>query len=109
MLNAGQIVGIPTGWLAGAIISGAYLGDKISPLSDTTNLSASVAGVDLYKHVKYNLITTIPATIICLIIYTLAGFLIPTSSNVDVSVQLAALHETFNISGWLLLIAVVTI
>ena len=109
MLNAGQIVEIPTGWLAGAIISGAYLGDKISPLSDTTNLSASVAGVDLYKHVRYNLITTIPATIICLIIYTLAGFLIPTSSNVDVSVQLAALHETFNISGWLLLIPVVTI
>ncbi|NMB36740.1 MAG: sodium:proton antiporter [Bacteroidales bacterium] len=109
MLNAGQIVGIPTGWLAGAIISGAYLGDKISPLSDTTNLSASVAGVDLYKHVKYNLITTIPAAIICLIIYTLAGFFIPTTSTVDVGAQLAALQETFNISGWLLLIPVVTI
>jgi NhaC family Na+:H+ antiporter len=49
MLHAGQIVGIPTGWLAGAIISGAYLGDKISPLSDTTNLAASVAGVDLHE------------------------------------------------------------
>lgn len=109
MLNAGQIIGIPTGWLAGAIISGAYLGDKISPLSDTTNLSASVAGVDLYKHVKYNLITTIPAAIICLIIYTLAGFFLPTSSNIDVGAQLAALQETFNISGWLLLIPVVTI
>ncbi len=109
MLNAGQIVGIPTGWLAGAIISGAYLGDKISPLSDTTNLSASVAGVDLYKHVRYNLITTIPAAIICLIIYTLAGFFIPTTSNVDVGTQLAALKGTFNISGWLLLIPVVTI
>ena len=109
MLHAGQIVGIPTGWLSGAIISGAYLGDKISPLSDTTNLSASVAGVDLYKHVKYNLVTSIPATIICIIIYTLAGFFIPTSSNLDVGAQLAVLHETFNISGWLLLIPVLTI
>ena len=57
MISAGSILGLHTGWLAGAIISGAYFGDKISPLSDTTNLAASISGVKLYDHVKYMLIT----------------------------------------------------
>ncbi len=109
MLSAGEIIGLPTGWLAGSIISGAYLGDKVSPLSDTTNLSASVAGVDLYKHVKYMIITTIPALIICLIIYGIAGYSLPSSSAIEVNEQIAALHQTFKISGWLLLIPCFTI
>lgn len=109
MLSAGQIIGLPIGWLAGAIISGAYLGDKISPLSDTTNLSASIAGVPLYVHVKYMLITTIPALIICLIVYGIAGLMIPVSSNVVIDSQITALEGTFNISLWLLLIPCATI
>ena len=52
MFGAGTFIGLPVGWMAGAIISGAYLGDKVSPLSDTTNLSASIAGVNLYTHVR---------------------------------------------------------
>lgn len=109
MLSAGEILGIPVGWLAGSVISGAYFGDKISPLSDTTNLSASVAGVDLYKHVKYMLITTIPAFIVSLLVFTVVGFILPTSSNLDISGSLIAIKESFNISGWLLLIPCFTI
>lgn len=109
MFSAGQIIGIPVGWLSGAIISGAYLGDKVSPLSDTTNLSASMAGTDLYRHVRYNLGTTVPAMLICIIVYTVVGFNIPTHSQVDVTSQLNALNGTFNISPWLLLIPCATI
>ena len=109
MLSAGTIIGLPVGWLAGAIISGAYLGDKVSPLSDTTNLSASVAGVNLYKHVKYMTITTIPALAICVIVYTIIGFVIPVSSSVEIGTQMTALKGTFNISIWLLLIPCATI
>ena len=68
LFGAGSFIGIPAGWLAGAIISGAYLGDKVSPLSDTTNLSASIAGVNLYTHVRYTLLTTLPALVIFLLV-----------------------------------------
>ena len=109
MLSAGRMIGLPPEWLAGAIISGAYLGDKVSPLSDTTNLSSSIAGVDLYKHIRYMVITTIPALVICLILYGVAGFMIPVSENVDIENQMGAICNTFNISGWLFLIPCATI
>jgi len=73
MLSAGQILGFSAPWLAGAIISGAYFGDKLSPLSDTTNLAAAVVGIDLYTHIRYMMITVIPAFIITFIIFTIAG------------------------------------
>jgi NhaC family Na+:H+ antiporter len=109
MLSAGQILGFSAPWLAGAIISGAYFGDKISPLSDTTNLSASVAGVDLYKHVKYMLITTIPGFILTVIFFTVAGFVIPAGNSLDIENQLNNISTTFNISPFLLLVPVLTI
>ena len=109
MLSAGQILGFSAPWLAGAIISGAYFGDKISPLSDTTNLSASVAGVDLYKHVKYMLITTIPGFILTVIFFTIAGFVIPAGNSLDIENQLNNISTTFNISPFLLLVPVLTI
>ena len=109
MLSAGEIMGFNSGWLAGAIISGAYFGDKISPLSDTTNLASSIAGVDLYKHIKYMLITNIPTIIICAIIFTVAGFLIPSTANLDVAAESAQIASTFNISLWLLIIPAATI
>lgn len=109
LFGAGSFIGIPAGWLAGAIISGAYLGDKVSPLSDTTNLSASIAGVNLYTHVRYTLLTTLPALVICLLVYGIAGFVLPVSSGVEIDQQLAALQETFNISPWFLLVPVLTI
>ncbi len=109
MLSAGQIMGFDSAWLAGAIISGAYFGDKLSPLSDTTYLSSGIAGVDLYKHVKYLLTTNIPLFIICAVIYTVAGFMIPSNANLDVAAESAQIASTFNISLWLLLIPAATI
>ncbi len=109
MLSAGEIMGFNSGWLAGAIISGAYFGDKISPLSDTTNLAASISGVDLYKHIKYMCITNIPLCFICAIIFAVAGFMIPSTANLDVAQECTKIASTFNISLWLLLIPVVTI
>lgn len=109
MLSAGEILGFNVGWLAGAIISGAYLGDKISPLSDTTNLSASISGVDLYKHIKYMLVTNIPTFIITAIIFAVAGFFVPVNSQLDVDEQCMQIAQTFNISLWLLLIPAFTI
>ena len=109
MLSAGEIMGFDSAWLAGAIISGAYFGDKLSPLSDTTYLSSSIAGVDLYKHVKYLLTTNIPLFVICAVIYTVAGFMIPSNANLDVAAESAQIASTFNVSLWLLLIPAATI
>ncbi len=109
MLSAGQILGFSAPWLAGAIISGAYFGDKLSPLSDTTNLAAAVAGVDLYTHVRYMLITIVPAFILTFIIFAVAGFIIPVSSSVNIDSQLTAISTTFKISPFLFLIPVFTI
>ncbi|MEN6618367.1 MAG: Na+/H+ antiporter NhaC [Rikenellaceae bacterium] len=109
MLSAGQILGFSAPWLAGAIISGAYFGDKISPLSDTTNLAAGVVGVDLYTHIRYMLITIVPAFVITLIIFTIAGFVIPVTSSLNIEGQLTSISNTFNISPLLFLIPVFTI
>lgn len=109
MVSTGHILGFSEGWLAGAVISGAYLGDKISPLSDTTNLSASVARVNLYKHIRYLIITNIPTVLISAAIFLIAGFMIPSASNIDVAQQCRDIKETFNISLWLMLIPGFTI
>jgi NhaC family Na+:H+ antiporter len=73
LLGIGMVLGVSTPLTAGAIISGAYFGDKISPLSDTTNLAAAMAGTDLITHIKYMLWTTVPSFIIALVIYFLIG------------------------------------
>jgi len=97
LLGAGQIIGLPVPWLAGAIISGAYFGDKISPLSDTTNLASTFCGVPLFTHVRYMLVNTLPVFIICLIIYTIAGFSIPRKMRLIFSRNLTHLrtHSIF--------------
>ncbi len=84
LLGAGQIIGLPTPWLAGAIISGAYFGDKMSPLSDTTNLASSFCGVPLFTHIRYMLVNTGPVFVICLIIYVVAAIWIPVDNAVVV-------------------------
>ncbi|MDO4736544.1 MAG: Na+/H+ antiporter NhaC family protein [Bacteroidia bacterium] len=109
MLSAGHIMGFDSGWLAGAILSGAYFGDKVSPLSDTTNLSASIARVNLYEHVKYVLITNVPTFVLTAIFFGVAGILIPNNDNLDVAAQCESLASNFNISLWLFLIPGVTI
>jgi NhaC family Na+:H+ antiporter len=73
LIGIGTALGISTGWVAGAIISGAYFGDKLSPLSDTTNIAPAVAGTDLFTHIRYMLYTTLPSISIALIVFLVAG------------------------------------
>ncbi|MGA0384186.1 MAG: Na+/H+ antiporter NhaC family protein, partial [Flavobacteriaceae bacterium] len=69
LIGVGNAMGIPMGMTAGAILSGAYFGDKMSPLSDTTNLAAAMAGTDLFTHIRYMLYTTVPTLVITLIVF----------------------------------------
>ncbi len=74
LAGIGTALGLHPGWVAGAIISGAYFGDKLSPMSDTTNLAPAVSGTDLFTHVRYMLYTTIPSLAIALAVFLVAGF-----------------------------------
>lgn len=100
--------GFGDGWIAGAIISGAYFGDKISPLSDTTVLASGAVGVPIFKHIRYMLITTIPSLIIALIIFTFAGFMQQSNSSAEIEQFTSALAGRFHISAWLLMVPVLT-
>ena len=108
LLGIGRAEGFSDGWIAGAIISGAYFGDKISPLSDTTVLASSVSGTKLFDHIKYMLNTTVPAIAITLIIFFIAGFFMGESSAQDFTGYLSALDETFNISIFTMIVPVIT-
>ena len=108
-IGIGTAMGYSPGWVAGAIISGAYFGDKISPLSDTTVVASSSVGVELFTHIRYMLITTVPSLIIALGVFTVAG-VCSSHSVVDADPELhRTLLETFNISPWLLVIPVITL
>ena len=108
LLGIGTTIGINEGVVAGAVISGAYFGDKISPLSDTTNLAPAMAGTDLFTHIKYMMITTIPSLIITLIIFLIIGFNLELSqTQTNVSEVLLAIESKFNISGYLFIVPVV--
>jgi NhaC family Na+:H+ antiporter len=105
LLGIGAALGIQEGLVAGAIISGAYFGDKMSPLSDTTNLAPAVAGTDVFTHVRYMTITTVPSMIITLLIFLVIGFSYDYQSNAaDISSVLLAIEGKFNISLWLFLV-----
>lgn len=108
LLGIGQAQGFEDSWIAGAIISGAYFGDKISPLSDTTILASSVTDTPLFKHIRYMLITTVPSILITLIIFTVAGFTHEATATDQIAMYSASLKETFNISLWLLIVPVAT-
>ena len=111
MLGIGNALGINEGLTCGAIISGSYFGDKMSPLSDTTNLAPAMAGTDLISHIKYMMWTTIPSIIITLIVFFIIGL------NLDAQVgQLTqieslqnALSTSFNISSWTLIVPIIVI
>lgn len=107
-MGIGYSIGFPAYWTAGAIISGAYFGDKLSPLSDTTVLASSTSGVALFPHIRYMLYTTIPSIVIALLVYLFVGFYIYDGMEVQSSELSSVLSSTFNISPWLLLVPLVT-
>ena len=104
LVGIGSALGIPTGMIAGAVISGAYFGDKMSPLSDTTNLAPAMAGTDLFTHIKYMSITTVPTIIVTLIVFAILSGTIDTTGTADISDLLATIDTTFHISPWLFLV-----
>tara|TARA_B110000238_G_scaffold42560_1_gene45593 strand:+ start:3391 stop:4875 length:1485 start_codon:yes stop_codon:yes gene_type:complete len=109
LIGIGEALGISLGMTAGAVLSGAYFGDKMSPMSDTTNLAPAMAGTDLFTHIKYMALTTVPTVMITLIIFIIIGFTIDTSGVADVDVLLTDVNKAFNISPWLFLVPVIVI
>ena len=106
LLGIGQALGLSTGLIAGAIISGAYFGDKISPLSDTTNLASAMAETDLFTHIRYMLYTTVPSFSITLMLFLIIGFNSNISATEDINGLLLAIKSSFNISAWLFLVPI---
>ena len=94
---------------AGAVLSGAYFGDKLSPLSDTTNLAPAMAGGELFEHIKYMTYTTVPTIVITLIVFIIIGLNIETTGSPDISDKLIAIDGAFNISPWLFIVPVIVI
>lgn len=107
-MGVGRALGFEDGWIAGAIISGAYFGDKISLMSDTTVLASSTVEVPLFTHIKYMLITTTPSLLIALVVFAVVGFSGATATVADTLTIEASLQQTFNISPWLLIVPLIT-
>ncbi len=105
LIGIGGTLGIPVGWVAGAILSGAYFGDKMSPLSDTTNLAPAMAGTDLFTHIRYMSITTVPTISISLLVFLVYGLANGADGTIAEKADiLAAIGNTFHISGWLFIV-----
>ncbi len=109
LIGIGSALGIPTGMIAGAVISGAYFGDKMSPLSDTTNLAPAMAGTDLFTHIKYMMYTTIPTFVITLIVFVILSSTTDITGNSDVSGLLFSIESVFNITPLLFIVPVAVI
>lgn len=109
LIGIGNTLGISLGMTAGAVISGAYFGDKMSPLSDTTNLAPAMAGGELFSHIKYMAYTTVPTIIVTLIVFIIIGFTIDTSGTPEIGEQLQAISSAFTITPWLFIVPVLVI
>ena len=109
LMGIGKALGIPPGMIAGAVLSGAYFGDKMSPLSDTTNLAPAMAGTDVFTHVKYMAYTTIPTITLTLILFLVLGFQHESSNLQDNSALVSSIQNTFNITPWLFIVPIVVI
>lgn len=109
LIGIAKTLDVSVGMTAGAVLSGAYFGDKMSPLSDTTNLAPAMAGGDLFSHIRYMTLTTVPTVIVTLIVFIIIGLNINTKGTPDVSDKLIAIDQAFNISPWLFLVPVVVI
>lgn len=105
LFGIGEAIGIPSAITVGAIVSGAYFGDKMSPLSDTTNLAPSVSDTNVFDHIRHMMFTTTPTYVICIVIYGVLGFVFGGGSadNAQVQATLDALQQNFLIHPLLLL------
>lgn len=108
LLGIGKALGFSDGMIAGAIISGAYFGDKISPLSDTTVLASSMSKVPMFEHIRYMMYTTVPSIVITLVIFTILGFSHSGSDASLVNEYTSVLNSKFNITPWLLIVPALT-
>lgn len=109
LMGVGSVMGYHPGWVAGAIISGAYFGDKVSPLSDTTVLAASTCGVPLFKHIRFLMLTSIPALSIALTVYLIVGYTSDLTSVTHADEMASAINHTFNITPAVLIIPAITL
>ena len=103
-MGIGEALGFPPAMVAGAVLSGAYFGDKMSPMSDTTNLAAAMAGTDLFTHIRYMMITTIPTYIVTLIVFIIFGLNMDIAGDTNVSDISVAIKQTFDINAWLFVV-----
>ena len=108
LLGIGKALGFSDGMIAGAIISGAYFGDKISPLSDTTVLASSMSKVPMFEHIRYLMYTTVPSIVITLIIFTILGFSHSGSDSSLINEYTSVLSTKFNVTPWLLIVPALT-
>ena len=109
LIGIGTALGISGGIIAGAVISGAYFGDKMSPLSDTTNLAPAMAGTDLFTHIRYMTFTTVPTIVITLIVFTIISTTIETTGSADISGLQTDISKVFNITPWLFAVPLIVI
>lgn len=108
-MGIGTVLGFSPAWIAGAVISGAYFGDKVSPLSDTTVVASSACGVNIFHHIRYLMLTSVPAMLIAMGVYGFVGLTVEAPTHIESMEILHHLESNFNISVWTLLIPVLTI
>lgn len=109
LVGIGKALGIPSGMVAGAVISGAYFGDKLSPLSDTTNLAPAVSNTDLFTHIRYLTITTIPTILVALIILSILNLFTEVNGSSENESMLNSIKDTFYISPFLFIVPIVVV
>jgi NhaC family Na+:H+ antiporter len=110
LMGIGQSLGIPAGWIAGAVISGAYFGDKMSPVSDTTNIAATMAGAELTDHIRHMIWTSGPAILIALLVFGIKGLSANEVGDLSQVAQITELlNAKFTISPWLMLVPLASI
>lgn len=108
-MGIGTVWGYNPAWTAGAIISGAYFGDKVSPLSDTTVLASSACGVNLFTHIRYLMWTSVPAMVVALIVFGIAGFFTDINTGAQSNLMIGQLSQIFNLTPWCLIIPAATV
>ena len=109
LIGIGKALGVPVGMVAGAVLSGAYFGDKLSPLSDTTNLAPAMAGADLFTHIRYMIHTTVPSILVTLVVFIFLGIGFSGDGTANSQELLAAMNEVFTINLLLFIVPIIVI